>query len=429
MRPISSLSVFFLGILSSWQMLLFWAGVYILIFGLHDKRKMNLALRNSLLILLCFIDYTLFQCTIGYTTQNAVTSTMIKIVEAYSKLPALGLILACIILTAIEASLFITMNKWFNTHITSASIKEMIETLPAGICAYESNGKITLRNSTMEQLCRALTGLPLLNGNEFFQMLKEKKSDLTEFTVTLPDYGVWTFKKDDIIDGNNSFTLLIAYNVTDAYQKTQILAERQKTVEELNKNLLLYNKKIEQITTQQEILNAKIQIHDELGLNLLAIKRYLVTGGSSKEREELLEHLRSNINFLQQDESSIKQDEYKLILSTAKDLGITIKTDGDLPQSEPNKHIVATAIHECFTNIIRHTDGDTLYVELTEGEDSITTKLSDNNTKPVSDVSETGGLHSLRDLVERSGGKMLITTSPNYRLTITLPKETIKHGL
>lgn len=429
MRSISSLSLFSLGVLSSWQMFLFWAGVYILVFGLHDKRKMNLTLRNALLILLCFVNYTLFQLTIGYSTQNAVTKTMINIVEQYSQLPAIGLIVVCVILTIIEIFLYVSMKKWYNTHITSASIKEMIETLPVGICAFESNGKVTLRNRTMEQLCRCLTGLPLLNGNEFFQILKEQKEDLTDFAVSLPDYGVWTFERDDVTSGNDSFTLLIAYNVTEAYQKTQMLADKQKTVEELSEKLIAYNKEIENVTTQQEILNAKIHIHDELGLNLLAIKHYLVSGGNRQERSELLEHLKENIKFLQQDESSIKQDEYSLILTTAKDLGITVRINGDLPQNEPTKHIVATAIHECFTNIIRHTDGDTLYVSLTENEQIITVQLSDNNSRPVGDIAETGGLRSLRDLIEHSSGKMKITTEPNYYLTITLQKENEKYGL
>lgn len=429
MRPISSLSMLILGILSSWQMLLFWACVYILIFGLRDKRRINLALRNTLLLLLCFVNYTLFQCTVGYTSQNPVTETMIRIVAWYAKLPAIGLIAVCILLTAIEVYLIISTRRWYDTHITSASIKETIDTLPVGTCAFEQSGKITLRNRTMEQLCRNLTGLPLLNGNEFVRQLTEMKSDLTDFAVALPDYGVWSFTKDEIRDGSTCFTLLIAYNVTEVYQKTQMLAERQKTVRELNSKLLAYNKQIEQLITRQEILNAKVHIHDELGTGLLAIKRYLVSGGSEKERADLLERLKGNIRFLQQEAIPTEQDEYSLILKTAENLNVSVRVTGTLPQTEPSKHILATAIHECFTNIIRHTNGDTLYVSITEDVDKVTAQFTDNNTHAVSAIVETGGLRSLRDLTEQAGGEMKIAVSPQYSLTITLPKEVENYGL
>lgn len=429
MRQISSLSILGLGILSSWQMFLFWASVYILVSGFRDKRRIHPILRNTLLFLLCFTNYALFQCTIGYTSQNAVTQTMICIVVWYAKLPALGLIAVCVLLTVVEIFLVLSMRRWYNTHVTSASIKETIETLPVGICAFEPCGKIALRNKTMEQLCRSLTGLLLLNGNEFVQTLTEKKLDFTDFAVSLPNGDVWSFTKDEIHNERACFTLLIAYNVTEAYQKTQMLAKRQKTVQELNEKLLAYNKQIEHVITQQEILNAKIRIHDELGSGLLAIKRYLVSGGSDKERADLLECLKGNILFLQQEAVADEQDEYSLILSTAQNVGVSVRISGTLPSTQPNKHILATAIHECFTNIIRHTSGDTLYVNLTEDDHTVTAQFTDNNTQLVGAIAETGGLRSLRDLTERANGEMQITTVPRFCLTITLPKETEKYGL
>lgn len=429
MKPISSLSMLAFGLLDSWQMVQFWLCVYILIVGLRDKRRMNSGLRNALLLLLCFVHYTLFQCNVAFTAQNSHWETMLSAVEWYVALPVLLVVGICLVLTAVEVYLFFSMRRWYNTHITSASIKETIETLPVGICAFEPSGTITLKNKTMEQLCRSLTGSPLLNGNELVQTLAEQKSDLTDFAVPLPNAGVWSFTKDEICHKRGNFTLLIAYNVTEAYQKTQMLAQRQKTVEELNKKLLAYNKQIEQVITQQEILNAKVRIHDALGASLLGIRRYLVSGGTEAERAEMLERLRENVRFLQQEAAPRLEDEYSLILSTAEDLGVTVRISGTLPRTEPNKHILATAIHECFTNILRHTNGDTLLVEITEDDHSLTARFTDNNTRPVREIAETGGLRSLRDLTEGAGGKMEITPTPQYALTITLSKEARTYGI
>lgn len=429
MSTISSFSLLTLGLFSTWQMLLFWAAVYLLIAGFREKRRLRPALRNALLLLLCFADYTLFQCTVGYTSQNPVTETMIRIVARYAALPAACLPAACILLTAIELSLILSMRRWYDTHITSASIKETIETIPVGVCAFEPDGRIILRNRTMEQLCRGLTGLPLLNGNEFVRQIAEKRAEDAGSAVSLPGGGVWSFTQDDLRDGNARFTLLIAYNVTEAYRKTQMLAERQKTVRELNRKLMAYSRQIEQVITQQEILNAKVRIHDDLGTGLLGIRRCIVSCGSGGERAELLQRLLGNIRFLQQEAVQEAQDEYALILSTAEELGVAVRISGALPQAEPNRHIIAAAIHECFTNIIRHTDGDTLSVGITEDEAALTARFTDNGSQPVAAVAETGGLRSLRDLTERAGGTMRISAAPRYCLSITLPKEGEHHGL
>lgn len=429
MRPISSLSFLTLGILSSWHVLLFWGSVYILIFGFQEKRRMHPVLRNTLLLLLCSVNYSLFQLIVGYTSRNPVTETVIRIVAQFSELPVLGLAAAEIFLTITEAVLIRSTHQWYNTHITSASVKETIETLPVGICVFEADGKITLRNNTMDQLCRSFMGIPLLNGNEFVQRLTEKRSDASMFTVALPGNEVWSFTKDEIRNGKSCFTLLAAYNVTEAEQKTKMLAGRQKMVKELNRKLLAYNEQIEQIAAQQEILNAKVRIHDELGSGLLAIKHYLVSGGSDEERAELLERLKGNISFLQQEEIHDAEDEYALVLSTAENLGVSVRISGTLPQSEPGKHIMASAIHECFTNIIRHTNGDTLYVSIGDDDSAVTAWFTDNNTRIIDEISETGGLRSLRDLIEQAGGEMRITKEPRFCIAITLPKRGENYGI
>lgn len=429
MRPISNLPVVLLGLLSSWQMVLFWASVYILVYGFRDKRHIPLILRNSLCLLLCVVNYGLFQCTVGYTSQNAVTQSAGRFITVYASLPAGLAVSVCLLLSALEIFLILFLRNWFRSHITSASIKETIETLPVGICAFEPDGRIALRNKTMEQLCRSLTGQPLLNGKEFMFRLKEQKEDLADFAVSLPDYSVWSFTEDEIRSQHSRFTLLIAYNVTETYQKTRMLVQRQETMRQLNQRLKEYGRQIEQVIAQQEILNAKVRVHDELGSGLLAIKHCLVSGGSDRERADLLERLKGIVSFLQQEAVVLEEDEYSLILSTAERLGVAVWINGRLPVTEPNKHVMAVAIHECFTNILRHTDGDTLFADITQDAYTLTARFTDNNTRPFGEITESGGLSTLRNLVLQAKGDMHISTKPRFCLTITLPKECENYGI
>lgn len=423
MRSLNTFPEYVIGFICCWQLLLIGGSIWILIVGMREKRRLKPALRNSLFILLTGVNYILFQCTGSYLSDTVDTEKIRRLSETFAQMPVCVLLILCFIITVIESSILFSINHWYNTHITSASIKEIIETLPVGICAYEKTGKITLKNKTMEQICRHLAQTALLNGNDFMQLLQEKKSNLAGFVVELGDYGIWSFTHEQLEDGNNQFFLLIAYDVTEAYEKTRMLHEKQQMVRELNTKLEEYNKRIKSVITAQEILNAKIRIHDELGEGLLAIRRYLTVGGTEKERTEMLERLKENVRFLRQESMTDEQDEYELMLTTAEKLGVTVLVDGSLPGKEPHKHVVATAIHECFTNILRHTDGDTLFISVSENDKSLNLFFTDNNSRPVEDISEKGGLCSLRMLTQQAGGEMLISSEPKFKLTITLPKE------
>ncbi len=429
LKSLNTLPDHAIGFICCWQLLLLCASVWIMIVGMRERRRMNPVLRNIFFVLLLGANYFLFQCTASYISHSMVFDETIRFVENFAKIKIWLLIVICVVLTVIEVWILIFVNHWYNTHISSASIKEIIETLPVGICAYEKSGKVTLKNSTMEQICRHLSGTALLNGNEFMQLLKENKSNLADFAVELKDYGIWSFTNEELRDKNNIFHMLIAYNVTEAYEKTRMLHEKQKTVQELNVKLTEYNRRVKSVITAQEILNAKIRIHDELGEGLLAIKRYITVGGTEKERIDMLERLQKNVLFLQQDSVKAAGDEYALMLTTANNLGVKVMLEGELPKQEPAKHIIATAIHECFTNILRHTDGDTLFVSAHETADSQIVVFTDNNSRSIQNISEKGGLGSLRALTEQTKGTMQILSEPGFKLIITLPKEYEGYGL
>lgn len=215
---------------------------------------------------------------------------------------------------------------------------------------------------------------------------------------------------------------LIVSDITDTYRKTLELRRMQEKVSDLNIRLVKVNREIVELTVEQEILAAKVKIHDELGSNLLAIKRFLLSGGTEQEKAEIVERLRRSITFLQEEQTAVA-DEYELIIGTAKRLGVRVTVTGTLPQIEPQKHIVATAIHECFTNTLRHAHGDVLQVSITETENNIVAEFTGNGEQPTGKIREKGGLVSLRALTEQAGGHMTIRTTPSFTVTLELPKE------
>ena len=217
--------------------------------------------------------------------------------------------------------------------------------------------------------------------------------------------------------------MLMISNTTELYHRTLELREQQKKLEELNVRLTRYNQDLVELTAKKERLHAKIMIHDTLGANLLSMKRYLLNGGTEDEKRELLGKLHLDMSFLRNDEAPSADDEYELMLSTAEKLGVHVQISGMLPQTEPQKHLLAIAIHECFTNTLRHAHGDTLDLTISEENGLIRAVFTNNGIQPDGEIQEKGGLQSLRLLTDQCGGRMTIRSHPVFSITLEVPKE------
>ncbi len=216
---------------------------------------------------------------------------------------------------------------------------------------------------------------------------------------------------------------MTAADVSELYAKTRELEQMQKHVKALSEKLAKVNQEIVATTAEREILDARVKIHDTFGNNLLAITRYLTCGGTEAQKAELMASLRTDISFLKNDREMKPQDEYTLLFDTARRLGLTIHIRGTLPGEDPQKHIVATAMHESMTNTLRHAHGDTLTVDVTENDDVYQITITNNGEQPTAEITEKGGLVSLRELCERAGGRMTIRSVPELVLQLTLKKE------
>ena len=117
------------------------------------------------------------------------------------------------------------------------------------------------------------------------------------------------------------------------------------------------------------------------------------------------------------------RDEYQLLMQTAERLNVKIIVEGPFLETEPHRHILVTAIHECFTNTLRHAHGDCLRIRVEDAGDALAAVLTNNGTQPAGPIRETGGLGSLRRLTEQAGGRMTVSVSPDFSVRLELPKE------
>ena len=407
--------------------LLFFVGVAAFVLMLRQKR----AAGAWAALLTVLLSYGLFQY-IGFLLRETEPAGATRLAGDFEiGLPDWLSLSICVTLTIGEALLFGSIVSHRKNRITLMSIKEATDSLPMGILCSVPNGRILLVNPAMERFCRLLTGELLTDGANFAgklhtgQFLQDCQVIDTPkpLVIRLSDNTVWTVTEEVIPYENIPIRAIMASDITDAYRKTQELKKMQERVLAQSAKLVKTNQEIVALTAEQELLAAKVKIHDELGQNLLSIKRLILSGyGTESEKADMMNRLRKNIDFLK-GEADATPDEYELMIGTAKRLGVDVVVSGDLPQTEPIKHILAAGIHECFTNTLRHAHGNRLNVCLAEDENLLTAVFTNNGDPPAGEIHEKGGLRLLRALVERAGGQMTLSASPHLSITLELPKE------
>ena len=408
--------------------ILFFVSVYLLVRCVRQKQRGPLLVAAGILL----VTYVLLQCIFTFTSAQEHGRAVMAVTKSFVSLPPAFVVLLCLGLGALLFWLYRTLLMRARAEISPMSVKEAADGLSTGMCFYLTGGRVLLVNAAMEAFCRSATGDELISGTQLREnlfsgmLLPGCRREMLEGTLLLilADGRAWGVSERQILFQKEKISVLLANDVTELYQKTRSLQELRERLDTLNRRLTAYNQEIVATTAEKELLSARVRLHDEMGADLLAIRRYMEYGGSDSDRADIERRLRRNVGFLLTGQASQARDEYELMLETAQKLGVRVRLTGELPQTEPVKHVVATAIHECFTNTLRHAHGDELSISVETSGDRILVCFTNNGEPPASPVQEKGGLKSLRTLVEQiPDARMEIEVEPCYVVKLTLPKE------
>ena len=246
-------------------------------------------------------------------------------------------------------------------------------------------------------------------------------SDKEEPFVSTEDGKAYSFVyREDVYDGKPIHELL-AYDITEEYQLTEELREKQKTALKINRRLKALNSTIQYLIMDKETLRIKMHIHDSFGEMLLMTKHYLVDPENT-DKKEMLSLWRRNIALLKNEERENWQTPCFFSLRHADSLGIRIEMNGELPEDETLITVVDSAITVHVTNVLRHAEGDIAYISIEKTADGYLMRFTNNGRPPCTPVNETGGLANLRRMTETIGGKMTINSSPQFEMILQLPE-------
>ena len=334
-----------------------------------------------------------------------------------------------VILLFLSVILIIYAFKRGNQTISSISIKESVETLLKGICFYEKSGLIHLFNEEMNRLSIILCGNALLNGSTFWNniitgnlkegfYLIQKKDD--EAIINFFNTKVFSFKRIRHNKDANELYEIIATNITEEYQLTKELEIQLQKLKLVNQRLLSYGQNIAILTREKEILSAKIRIHDNIGKLLLITKRKLSSNLNNEEQKKLLSFWKNELEVLTTTQKEEKKSNLQVIFDAAKLVDIKIDFSGDYPpENSTLEKILIHAMHECLTNTVSHANGHLLCVNVKKSLIQIT----NDGIPPKGIIKEGGGLSSLRSLIEKENGKMIVKSKPQFELLIDLRGE------
>ncbi len=302
------------------------------------------------------------------------------------------------------------------------SVKEAFDNLPSGICFFDKNGILTLCNHQMYRLFFALMGKDLQSLVEMQELLSDDVTNQSrENQVFLQDDGTaWRFALETVTTSDNkTYTQVIASDVTELYSKTKELEQDNIALSEYAKRMRRLFANTIALIREEEILNMKMRVHDDIGRSVISTRRFLQ---QNRPMEELdLTPWKNAVSLLRHEvELSEEQDAVAGLMSAAYSIGIKIILDGSIPKNAVGK-VLISSIRECMTNAVRHAGAKELYVHITGDENTAVAIITNNGAVPNGKISLGGGLASLKFRIEKCGGTMRIKHSPQFELTVSVP--------
>lgn len=302
-------------------------------------------------------------------------------------------------------------------------VKESFDNLPSGICFFSSHGIVVLINRRMSAFAFALTGRDLQSLPELRLALERPaKGAVRDGDVyCLEDGTAWCVAESAVEDReHNAYTQFVASDVTELYRTKRELKRENQALEETGARLRRLSAEIAAVTREEEILNMKMRVHDELGRGMVASRRILQQGLPTSEFD--LQTWKDALRLLKREqERPPERDTFRRTKEALAGIGIGLRLEGTPPEDRLAVSLLLAAVRECATNAVRHAGATQLYVRLWQENGCVRAAITNNGAPPQGEVTEGGGLGSLRARIERFGGSMAVRSTPDFRLAVLIP--------
>lgn len=313
--------------------------------------------------------------------------------------------------------------------LSSNSIKEAFDNLPTGLCIFSDTGLPVLCNHTFYRLIDKISGQDLQHIDDVHRLFTETRRhpginyNKEENSFTLSDRKTWAFSETVLnMEHGRRFTQISAKDISALHRISDELSAKNIRVTKMAEQLKYIEENIAGITREEEILSAKMQVHNKLGSCMLLSSRYYMRDCPKEDKANLISAWEDAIASLREEiDGSDDNNTIEELIRIGKDMGVTIVINGTPPSDSRAAHLFLAALRESLTNLIIHAKGTRLTADITYDAETVLIKITDNGTPPRSTITEGGGLTSLRCKIEDAGGSMTVLSLPQYILTLNIP--------
>ena len=245
-----------------------------------------------------------------------------------------------------------------------------------------------------------------------------------------PDGSALRFAQEQITTkAGVRYTQVTAADVTELMRRQTELNEENTKLAEVNDRLRRLFEQMPEIICEEETLEMKQRVHDNIGHSILAARRALYRQSGLASLKESAVLFEQTIAVLyRSNQIRAESDSLETAIGKSSEMGVRVLIEGEISDMLGMQSLAALAITECAANCVRHADGTELYVHFGQSFGHAELILTNNGMPPKKEIREGGGLSMLRRRVEEAGGTMEIQSIPCFKLLLTLPeKEVTEH--
>lgn len=313
--------------------------------------------------------------------------------------------------------------------ITEFSIGESLDQMPMGIAFAGDDGIVFQSNNMMQDICYRILGTTLVDADKAWARIVN--GDLAEGMqfqgsetpmVKTPEGQVWMFSKTPIHNDIADINQIVAVNATREQRIVAELEEKTLQLADMNKRLRNYNHIVDDTIRREELLAAKMRVHDNMGEVLLATKVLLSNDKGPATPESVLLGWKKDLSLLREEaKDEAAPTQVDRLIDAAQHFGVDLQIIGEMPEDEDVTNLICVGIQECMTNAIQHADADQLYVTINKNEMEYEVIYSNNGAAPEGPVSEGGGLSILRQAAEKMDATMDYPEDKHFTLRLRIP--------
>lgn len=417
MKLYSDCPLFLQGLISFLFFILCLVFGYILYLNINHKRSIKNNIFVSVILVINLL-MTEFSCCLYFKRTE-----LRRYHYMYLNTPVIIHIAFLSAFTTIVFLLIIDNYKWYTTHVSRITIKDGFDNLPTGICVYNKDGLTSLINKKMDLICQEIVGKPLQSGLIFWDKISKGKVKPSckmlqhgdSPIIQLPNGEIYMFTKKVINSNSIAYYEINCTDITEEYSKTIQLSENNQELQKINERLREYGEYVTEATREQEILTAKMRIHDTFNILLLYTKHCIENDITPEEKTKLIKLWQGNILMLCKNENfADSRSPLKELTDAAESIGIQLNIKGDVPKDKQLFHVFLLTAIECLTNSVKHAAATELFIECSDNK----IRFYDNSDIEIKNFTLGGGLNSVKKSIADSGGTMEIETTPRFCVTI-----------